>query len=55
MVIDTAHGGKLLAAGVYHDRLRKLKGEWRFVERVWTTDGPKDTEALSGLTEAFTQ
>ncbi len=53
MVVDTAHEGRLIAAGVYRDRLRKLDDRWRFLERIWTTDGPKDAEALAGLAAAF--
>ena len=53
MVIDTANDGRVLAHGVYHDRLRKIGGSWKFAERSWTTDGPTDTELAKEAAKAW--
>ena len=53
MVLDTANDGRVLAHGVYHDRLRKIGGSWKFAERSWTTDGPSDTELAEEAAKAW--
>ena len=52
MVLDTAHGSAVVAAGVYRDQLRKMDGSWKFVERVFVMDGPM-TEEMKGIGDLF--
>ena len=40
LVIDVSQGPKLRSSGVYHDTLRRVGAEWRFVSRVVTPDRP---------------
>ena len=41
LVVDVSDGPRLRSSGIYHDTLRHVDGEWRFVTRSVTPDVPR--------------